>query len=95
MDINSYSSEKFLKDMIETLTLLSSNDLGKLEDAIKEEVEKRQNQHFIELRKNAIQALRDFFDAGGYILNNKDNYNWGLDEELMSSGEEDHCIFLR
>ena len=95
MDINSYSSEKFLKDMIETLTLLSPNDLGKLEDAIEEEVEKRKSERFIELRKKAIQALREFFDAGGYVLNNKDNYNWGLDEALTSSGEDDHCIFLR
>lgn len=41
MEINSYSSEKFLKDMIETLTLLSPGDLDKLQDAIEEEEAKR------------------------------------------------------
>lgn len=68
METNSYSSEKFLKDMIETLTWLSPGDLDKLEDAIEEEVEKRQSQRFIELRENAIKALRDYFQAGGYVL---------------------------
>lgn len=94
MEINSYSSEKFLKDMIETLTLLSPGDLGKLEDAIAEEVEKRKNQHFIELRENAIRVLRDYFQAGGYIVNNESNHNFGIDEALMPIGEED-CIYLR
>lgn len=94
MEINSYSSEKFLKDMVETLTLLSPNDLGKLEDAIEEEVKKRENQRFIELQENAIKALNDYFQAGGCIVNNKSNYNFGIDAELMSVGEGD-CIYLR
>lgn len=32
MDINSYSSEKFLKDMIETLTLLTTDDLDESQE---------------------------------------------------------------
>ncbi len=94
MEINSYSSEKFLKDMVETLTLLSPNDLGKLKDAVAEEVEKRKSQRFIELQENAIRALNDYFQVGGCIVNNKNNYNFGIDEELMSVGERD-CIYLR
>lgn len=74
MNINSYSSEKFLKDMIETLTLLSTEDIGKLEDAIEEEVEKRQNQRFIELRKNAINALKDYCEAGGSLCSSLENF---------------------
>lgn len=74
MDINSYSSEKFLKDMIETLTLLSSNDLGKLEDAIKEEIEKRQNQRFIDLQEKAINALKDYYEAGGSLCSSLENF---------------------
>ena len=95
MDINSYSSEKFLKDMIETLTLLTPNDLNDLKDAITDELKEREHKQMIELKEKAIQALRDFLNAGGYILNNKDDYNWGLDEALTSSDEDDPCIFLR
>lgn len=94
MEINSYSSEKFLKDMIETLTLLSPNDLGKLEDAIEEEVEKRNNQRFIELRKKAISALRDYFQAGGRIMDENDNYSLMLDDDRLLL-EDENYIYLR
>lgn len=94
MENNSYSSEKFLKDMIETLTWLSPGDLDKLEDAIEEEVKKRQNQRFIELRENTIKALRDYFQAGGCVVNSEENYSLGLDEERLYLDEE-NSIYLR
>lgn len=82
-------------NVIEFLPSLSADDLDNLKDEINDEMKRREHKQVIELKEKAIQALRDFFDAGGYVLNNKDNYNWGLDEALMSSGEDDHCIFLR
>lgn len=94
MEINSYSSEKFLKDMIETLTLLSPNDLGKLEDAIAEEVERRKNERFIELRKKTINALRDYFQAGGRIMDENDNYSLGLDDDRLFL-EDENYIYLK
>lgn len=94
MEINSYSSEKFLKDMIETLTLLSPKDLDKLQDAIEEEAEKRKNQRFIELREKAIKALDDYFQAGGCVLNDEDNCSLEIDKERLSSNNE-CCIFLK
>ena len=94
MEINSYSSEKFLKDMIETLTLLSPNDLDKLEDAIEEEVEKRKNQRFIELRKKAINALRDYFQAGGCIMDDNDHCSLGLNDDRLLYDDE-NSIYLR
>ncbi len=94
MEINSYSSEKFLKDMIETLTLLSPGDLDKLQDAIEEEEEKRHEQRFIELRENAIKALRDYFQEGGTIVDNEENYSLGLDEERLSLDGK-NSIYIR
>lgn len=82
-------------NVIEFLPSLSADDLDNLKDEINDEMKRRENKQLIELKEKAIQALRDFFDAGGYVLNNEDNYNWGLDEALTSSCEDDHCIFLR
>lgn len=87
-------SSNFRK-VVESLPLLSTDDLDNLKDAIMDEMKVREHKQVIELKEKAIKALRDFFNAGGYILNNEDNYNWGLDEALTSSGEDDHCIFLR
>lgn len=84
-----------LGKVVESLPLLTTDDLDDLKDAIMDEMEAREHKQVIELKEKAIQALRDFFNAGGYVLNNEDNYNWGLDEALTSSGEDDHCIFLR
>ena len=95
MEINSYNSGKLLKGMCENLSLLSGADLDDLKDAITDELKAREHKQVIELKEKAIQALREFFNAGGYVLNNEDNYNWGLDEALTFSGEDDHCIFLR
>lgn len=81
--------------VIESLSSFSGADLDDLKDAINDELKAREHKRVIELKEKAIQALRDFFNAGGYVLNNEDNYNWGLDEALTSSGEDDHCIFLR
>lgn len=88
MEVNSYSSEEFLKDMIETLTLLSSKDLDKLQDAIAEEVEKRKNERFIELRKKAINAMREYFQAGGCIMNGNDNCSLRLDDDRLLYDDE-------
>ena len=95
MAINSYyNSGKLFKCMRENLPMLSGADLDDLKDAIMDEMKARENERVVELKEKAIQALREFFNAGGYVLNNKDNYNYGIDEALMSSGEDDHCIFL-
>lgn len=94
MEVNSYSSEKFLKDMIETLTLLSSKDLDKLQDAIEEEEVKRHDQRFIELRENAIKALRDYFQEGGCIVDDNDSYSLGLDDDRLLL-EDDNYIYLK
>ena len=95
MSDNFFSTSKVLEDMRENLPLLSGADLDDLKDAIMDEMKARENKRVIELKEKAIQALRDFFNAGGYVLNNTDNYNWGIDEALTSSCEDDHCIFLR
>lgn len=95
MSDNFFSTSKVLEDMRENLPMLSGADLDDLKDAIMDEIKARENERVIELKENAIKALREFFNAGGYVLNNEDNYNWGLDEALTSSCEDDHCIFLR
>ena len=87
-------NSKFRK-VVESLPLLTTDDLDDLKDAIMDEMKARENKQVIELKEKAIKALREFFNAGGYVLNNEDNYNWGVDEALTSSGEDDHCIFLR
>lgn len=83
------------KKVVESLPLLTAADLDDLKDAIMDEMKARENKRVIELKEKAIQALREFFNAGGYILNNEDNYNWGIDEALTYSGEDDNCIFLK
>ena len=83
------------RKVVESLPLLTTDDLDDLKDAIMDEMKARENKKVIELKEKAIKALREFFNAGGYVLNNEDNYNWGLDEALTYSGEDDYCIFLR
>ena len=83
------------RKVVESLPLLTTDDLDDLKDAIMDEMKARENKQVIELKEKAIKALREFFNAGGYVLNNEDYYNWGVDEALTSSGEDDHCIFLR
>lgn len=95
MSNNFFSTSKVLEGMREDLPLFSVDDLNDLKDAITDELKAREHKQMIELKEKAIQALRDFLNAGGYILNNKDDYNWGLDEALTSSDEDDPCIFLR
>lgn len=82
------------KKVVESLPLLTTDDLDDLKDAIMDEMEAREHKQVIELKEKAIQALRDFFNAGGYVMNNEDNYNWGIDEALVSTGDE-NCIYLR
>lgn len=94
MEINIYNSAKLLNDTIETLSLLTPEDLDKLQDAIEEEAEQRKNQRFIELRKNAINALRDYFQAGGCIIDNNDSYSLGLDDDRLLL-EDENYIYLR
>lgn len=95
MSNNFFSTSKVLEGMREDLPLFSVDDLNDLKDAITDELKEREHKQMIKLKEIAIQALRNFFNAGGYILNNKDDYNWGLDEALTSSYEDDPCIFLR
>ena len=95
MSDNFFSTSKVIEEMRENLPLLSGADLDDLKDAITDELKARENKQLIELKEKAIKALREFFNARGYVLNNEENYNWGLDEALTSSGEDDYCIFLR
>lgn len=83
-----------LNKMIESLSFLSSKDLDKLQDAIEEEAEKRKNRHFIELRKNAINAIREYFQAGGCIMDDDDNCSLRLDDDRLLYDDE-NSIYLR
>lgn len=80
--------------VIESLSSFSGADLDDLKDAINDELKAREHKQMIELKEKAIQALRDFFNAGGYVMNNEDNYNWGIDEALLAAGDE-NCIYLK
>lgn len=80
--------------IIESLSSLSGADLDDLKDEINDEIKRREHKQVIELKEKAIQALRDFFNAGGYVMNNEDNYNWGIDEALLAAGDE-NCIYLK
>ena len=80
--------------IIESLSSLSGADLDDLKDEINDEIKRREHKQMIELKEKAIQTLRDFFNAGGYVMNNEDNYNWGIDEALLAAGDE-NCIYLK
>lgn len=54
--------------VIESLSSFSGADLDDLKDAINDELKAREHKQVIELKEKAIQALRDFFNAGGYVL---------------------------
>lgn len=80
--------------VIESLSSLSLDELDKLQDAIEEEEVKRHDQRFIELRENAIKALRDYFQAGGCIMDDNDNCSLGLDDDRLLYDDE-NSIYLR
>lgn len=89
MNTNFPCSEETLKNIIETLALLSPNDFSKLEDAIAKEVERR---NMAELRENAVRALRDFFQVGGCLMNCTNTYNSVPD--IHFDGDR-YCIYIR
>lgn len=80
--------------VIESLSSLSLDELDDLQDAIEEEETKRHDQRFIELRENAIKALRDYFQAGGCIMDDNDNCSLGLDDDRLLYDDE-NSIYLR
>lgn len=80
--------------VIESLSSLSLDELDDLQDAIEEEVEKRDNQRFIELRKNAINAMREYFQAGGCIMDDNDNCSFRLDDDRLLYDDE-NSIYLK
>lgn len=86
-------SSNFRK-VVESLPLLTTDDLDDLKDAIMDEMKARERKQVIELKEKAIEALNDYFQAGGYVMNNTSNFNFGIDEALMSTGDE-NCIYLR
>lgn len=88
MEINSYNSEKLLKGMCENLPSLSGADLDDLKDAITDELKARERKQVIELKEKAIQALCDFFNAGGSIIAGGYDYSmigedFNLDEPII------------
>ena len=83
-----FSTSKVLEDMRENLVMLSGADLDDLKDAITDELETRKHKQVIELKEKAIQALRDFFDAGGSIIAGGHDYSmigedFNLDEPII------------
>lgn len=80
--------------VIESLSSLSLDELDDLQDAIEEEAEKRENQRFIELRKNAINAMREYFQAGGCIMDDNDNCSLRLDDDRLLYDDE-NSIYLK
>ena len=77
-----------LNKIIESLPSLSGADLDDLKDAIMDEMKARENKLMIELKEKAIQALRDFFDAGGSIIASGHDYSmigedFNLDEPII------------
>ena len=63
-----FSTSKVLEGMRENLPMLSDADLDDLKDAIMDEMKARESKRVIELKEKAIQALRDFFNAGGSTI---------------------------
>lgn len=86
-------SSNFRK-VVESLPLLTTDELDNLKDAIMDEMKARERKQVLELKEKAIEALNDYFQAGGYVMNNTSNFNFGIDEALMSTGDE-NCIYLR
>ena len=83
-----FSTSKVLEGMCENLPMLSGADLDDLKDAIMDELKARENKQMIELKEKAIQALRDFFDAGGSIIAGGHDYSmigedFSLDEPII------------
>lgn len=74
MEINSYNSGKLLKGMCENLTLLSGADLDDLKDAITDELKAREHKQMIDLQEKAINALKDYYEAGGSLCSSLENF---------------------
>lgn len=60
--------------VIESLSSFSGADLDDLKDAINDELKAREHKQVIELKEKAIQALRDFFNAGGSLCSSQENF---------------------
>ena len=88
MSYDFFSTSKVLEGMRENLPMLSGADLDDLKDAITDELETRKRKQVIEIKEKAIQALRDFFDAGGSIIAGGHDYSmigedFNLDEPII------------
>lgn len=71
-------------EFIGSIELFSLEDLENIRDEINREIEYRENEKLINLKKDAIAALREFLNAGGYILTRGTTYT-SIDEKFDSN----------
>lgn len=74
MSDNFFSTSKVLEGMLENLVMLSGADLDDLKDAITDELETRKRKQVIDLQKKAINALKDYYEAGGSLCSSLENF---------------------
>lgn len=66
-------SSNFRK-VVESLPLLTTDDLDNLKDAIMDEMKARENKRVIELKEKAINALKDYYEACGSLCSSIENF---------------------
>ena len=62
-------SSNFRK-VVESLPLLTTDDL----DEINDEMKRREHKQVIELKEKAINALKDYYEAGGSLCSSIENF---------------------
>ena len=62
------------KKVVESLPLLTTDDLDDLQDAIMDELKARERKQVRELREKAINALKDYYEAGGSLCSTLENF---------------------
>lgn len=68
------NTSKILEGMRETMPLLSGADLDDLKDMITDEMKAREHKQVIELKEKAINALKDYYEAGGSLCSSLENF---------------------
>ena len=67
--------EVLIGDSIKSIDLISIEELKRFRDEINCKIQSRENEKLNELKEDAINILKDFFDAGGSIIAGGHDYS--------------------
>ena len=67
-------ANELYNSMVDGVYSLSIDQLLELQDLVHGAIDNLENERMIELQNKAINAINDYFSAGGYLCSSTDNF---------------------